>query len=53
MIAFLRSLFRRVEDPRDAMLARRAMRLNNRQPDAARAYERTHHILMRGPKCFA
>lgn len=37
-------------DPRDAMLARRAQRVNNRKPDTARAYERVHAILARGPK---
>lgn len=34
----------------DAIIARRAMRLNNRKPDAVRAYERTHHVLAHGPQ---
>lgn len=37
-------------DPLDAIIARRAVRLNNRKPDAARAYERVHHVLASGPK---
>lgn len=37
-------------DPLDAIIARRAVRLNNRKPDAARAYERVQTILARGKK---
>ena len=50
MIRRLLRLFRKPADPRDAVFARRAMRLANRKPDAARAYERIHAILARGPK---
>lgn len=50
MIRRLLALFRR-PDPRDAMFARRGQRVNNRKPEAARAYERVHLILARGPKC--
>lgn len=34
----------------DAIIARRAMRLNNRKPEAVRAYERLHHVLAHGPQ---
>ena len=33
------------------IIARAAVRRGNRCPDAARAYEQKHAILMRGPKC--
>lgn len=36
---------------RDVLFARRGQRVNNRKPEAARAYERVHLILARGPKC--
>lgn len=50
MLKRLLSFFTRRPDPRDAMFARRGQRVNNRKPDAARAYERVHMILARGPK---
>jgi len=50
MIRRLLSFFARRPDPRDAVFARRAMRVCNRKSDAARAYERIHAILARGPK---
>lgn len=34
----------------DAIIARRAMRLNNRKPEAVRAYERVQTILARVKK---
>ena len=34
----------------DAIIARRAMRMNNRKPEAVRAYERVQTILARGKK---
>jgi len=34
--------------PIDALIARRAQRISNRDRKAAAAYERTHHILFRG-----
>lgn len=37
-------------DPLDAIIARRAMRLNNRKPEAVRAYERVQTILARVKK---
>jgi hypothetical protein len=33
--------------PLDAMIARRAMRMHNRNPEAAAVYERVHRILAR------
>jgi len=33
---------------RDAIFARRALRLNNRSADGAARYERIHQILLRG-----
>lgn len=36
--------------PIDALIARRAQRISNRDRKAAAAYERTHHILFRGPQ---
>ena len=49
MIRRILSFFTRRPDPRDAVFARRAMRVCNRKPDTARAYELVHHILARGP----
>jgi len=49
MLKRLLRFFHRPADPRDAVFARRAMRLANRKPDTARAYERVHAILARGP----
>lgn len=51
MIRRILRFFHRPADPRDAMFARRGQRVNNRKPEAARAYERVHLILARGPKC--
>lgn len=34
----------------DLIIARRAVRVNNRKPEAARAYERVQTILARGPQ---
>lgn len=51
MISRLLRFFHKPADPRDAVFARRAMRICNRKPDTARAYERIHAILARGPKC--
>lgn len=51
MIRLILSFFTR--QPRaslDAMIARRATRLHNRSREGARAYERVHAILARGPK---
>ena len=49
MLKRLLRFFRKPADPRDAVFARRAQRVCNRKPDTARAYERVHHILARGP----
>jgi len=51
MIRRFLALFQRRPDPRDVLFARRGQRVNNRKPEAARAYERVHLILARGPKC--
>lgn len=34
----------------DVLIAKRALRLHNRNPDGAAAYERMHTILNRGPQ---
>ena len=34
----------------DVMIARRAVRVGNRHPDAVARYERVHHALARGLK---
>lgn len=48
--AILKRLTRPKAKPVDALIARRAQRLGNRDRKAAAAYERTHHILFRGPQ---
>ena len=50
MLKLLLRFFHKPADPRDAVFARRAQRVSNRKPDTARAYERIHSILARGPK---
>ncbi len=50
MIRRILRFFHKPADPRDAVFARRAMRLNNRSREAAAKFERVHHILARGPK---
>ena len=42
------ALFRRPS--LDVMIARRAVRVGNRRPDAVARYERVHHALARGRK---
>lgn len=50
MLKRLLRFFHKPADPRDAVFARRAQRVCNRKREAARAYERIHAILARGPK---
>ena len=50
MIRRLLRFLHKPADPRDAVFARRAQRVCNRKREAARAYERIHAILARGPK---
>lgn len=49
IIRRLMAVFRRPR-PDVAMIARRAMRLHNRRPDAAKRYEDKHMILSKGVK---
>lgn len=48
----IRSIIRRLRQKRDAelALAKRAVRVSNRKPDAVAAYQRVHAILAAGPK---
>lgn len=49
MLKRLLRFFRKPADPRDAVFARRAMRVSNRKREAAARFERVHAILARGP----
>lgn len=50
MIRRLLRFFHKPADPRDAVFARRAMRVSNRKREVAARFERVHAILARGPK---
>ena len=50
MLKRILSFFTRHPDPRDAVFARRAMRVCNRKREVAARFERVHAILARGPK---
>jgi len=51
MIRRLLRFFHKPADPRDAVFARRAMRVCNREPGAIARYRRIHEILKAGREC--